>query len=341
MDSSYGSSDKWRGTYGNIINYKKYTANKFTNLRVYKVSSPIKNNIVLKVTLDPQNGGSKQYLYEKYGVGIYSNSSCKTKAISVFVPKKSGYTFGGYYTEKSGKGTQYVNASGKILLNSKSVTKATSLYAYWKKPVVAKKPTISVTSAPATLKKGSSFGLRGTISANVKITRVDAYIINSSGKTVQSKYDTPNETSFNIKNGKVNQELKFGSLAEGTYTLKITAKNSAGSTSYEKKFTVVGNPKISITSAPTSIKKGSSFGLRGTITANAKITRVDDYIINSSGKTVQTKYDTPNVNSFNIKNGKVNQELKFGKLAKGTYTLKITAKNMAGTTTYTKKFTVK
>lgn len=241
LDSSYSS--KWKGTYGNIVNYTSYSANKFTNLRVYQISDAVKKNTVFKVTLDPQNGGSKQYLYEKYGDGIYSDNYCKTKASSVSVPKKSGYTFGGDYTQTGGKGTQYVNASGKILLNSKSLTKATTLYAYWKKNVVQnnvveKKPTIDVTSAPSSIVLGNSFGLRGTITANAKITRVDAYIINSSGKTVQSKYDTPNSTSFNIKNGKINQGLKFGKLAKGTYTLKITAKNSAGTTTYTKKFTV-------------------------------------------------------------------------------------------------------
>lgn len=65
LDSFYSRSNKWRGTYGNVIDYKDYTANQFTNLRVYKVSSPAKKNTVIKLILEPQSSESNQYIYEK------------------------------------------------------------------------------------------------------------------------------------------------------------------------------------------------------------------------------------------------------------------------------------
>jgi len=205
------------------------------------------------------------------------------------------------------------------------------------------KPTISLTDYPVRLLKGNSFGLRGTITANGNITLVKGYIYNADGKVVQSTTDKPYVNSFNIKNGNVNQKLVFGKLASGNYTLKIEATNSAGKTTITKNFSVISKPKVSITTAPSTIKKGKSFGLRGTIKAdsNAKITAVKSYIVDSKGKTVQSASDKANTTSFNVKNGNINQKLYFGKLAKGTYTLKIEATNMAGTTTYTKKFTVK
>ena len=336
---------KGSGTYGNIVKYTDYTSDTFTKLRIYEISAPVKGNPVFTVKLDPANNTSAQTFYVKYGKGIYKDKACKTALTKVAVPKLKNYTFQGYYTGKNGAGTQCINASGKITCNNKAFTKNATLYAYWKKVETITGPKIAVTSSPTTLKAGSSFGLRGTITApsSAKLTRVNSYVINSKGKTVLSAVDKVNTTSFNIQKGNINQQLKFGKLGAGTYTLKITATNAKETKSYTKKFVVIAKPKLSMTSAPSSIKKGSSYGLRGTITAasNAKITKVNSYIIDSKGKTVQSAVDKVNTTSFNVQKGKINQNLKFGKLAKGTYTLKITATNAAGTTTYTKKFTVK
>ncbi|MBR5799236.1 MAG: hypothetical protein IKY23_04150 [Lachnospiraceae bacterium] len=211
-------------------------------------------------------------------------------------------------------------------------------------PVVStSKPEVNLTAYPVNLLKGSSFGLRGTIKAKGIITSVTGTIYDSKGKKVVSASDKPYAESFDIKNGNVNKKLSFGSLANGSYTLKIAATNASGTTTVTKSFVVASKPKISITTAPSSIKKGKSFGLRGTITSadNAKITSVKSYIVNSKGKTVQSASDTISTKSFSVKSGNINQKLYFGKLGKGKYTLKITATNAVGTTTYKKEFTVK
>ncbi len=211
-------------------------------------------------------------------------------------------------------------------------------------PVVnTSKPEVNLTAYPVSLLKGNSFGLRGTVQSKGIITKVTGVIYDSKGKAVQSVSDKPYAESFNIKNGNVNQKLKFGSLANGSYTLKIAATNDSGTTTISKSFVVASKPKISMTTVPSSIKKGKSFGLRGTITSasNAKITSVKSYIINSKGKTVQSASDTVSTKSFSVKSGNINQKLYFGNLGKGKYTLKITATNAVGTTTYKKEFTVK
>ena len=84
------------------------------------------------------------------------------------------------------------------------------------------------------------------------------------------------------------------------------------------------------------------YGLRGSINANGSSTEVRGYILNSKGKTVQSsKVQNTTSSSLDIRYSNVNNQLCFDKLSKGTYTLKITAKNSSGTTTVTKKFTVK
>lgn len=46
-------------------------------------------------------------------------------------PTRAGYTFGGYYSNTNGTGTQYYNASMVSVVSSYELTTATTLYAYW------------------------------------------------------------------------------------------------------------------------------------------------------------------------------------------------------------------
>ena len=57
---------------------------------------------------------------------------------------------------------------------------------------------INLTSYPTSIKKGSSFGLRGTISSNYNIKKVKGYI--KQGDTVYaSSEDTPNNKKLDVK----------------------------------------------------------------------------------------------------------------------------------------------
>ena len=88
---------------------------------------------VYTITLDNQSAtttGTTAY-YEKYATGNYSSSACTTAISKITIPKKTGYTFGGYYTATNGRGTQYVDASGNIKSSNTTFTSNTKLYAKW------------------------------------------------------------------------------------------------------------------------------------------------------------------------------------------------------------------
>ena len=96
-----------------------------------------------------------------------------------------------------------------------------------------------MTAYPKSLDRGKKADVAGTVSSNYKITSVVGSIVNSSGKAVQSVAVTPNSTSHSIASSKINKNLKFGSLAKGTYTLRFVAADASGKTAlYEKSFTV-------------------------------------------------------------------------------------------------------
>lgn len=105
--TSSQSSNLWiqnlRSSSGTVTITAYYTANTFT------------------VTLNKQNGsGGSSSVTATYGSAMPS----------INIPSKSGYSFGGYYTNTGGSGTQYYNASGASVRNW-DLTSDTTLYAYW------------------------------------------------------------------------------------------------------------------------------------------------------------------------------------------------------------------
>ena len=89
--------------------------------------------------------------------------------------------------------------------------------------------------------------------------------------------------------------------------------------------------KINLTSYPTSIKQGSSFGLIGTISSNYNIKKVKGYI--KQGDTVYaSSEDTPNNKKLDVKTAALNKSLVFGKLPVGNYSLCVEAVDTSGQT---------
>lgn len=103
-------------TSGGVVNlYAVWTANTYT------------------VTLDNQGAttaGTLEY-FQKYGVGNYKDSNYSVPMTSITLPVKTGYTFGGYYTDANGAGQQYINTAGTIGSTKTTFTVDTTLYAAW------------------------------------------------------------------------------------------------------------------------------------------------------------------------------------------------------------------
>lgn len=203
---------------------------------------------------------------------------------------------------------------------------------------------ISVTSHPTRIKLGTAWGMRGSVTSNYKITRVDGAIYNAGGQKVMSSVDYPNATSMDICYSQVNNALIFNNLPVGTYRLKISAADASGKTqNWEVGFEVYTDSTLNInmTSSPSSIAKGKCFGLRGTVSSNYTITGVQGEILNSSGAVVDSTWDSPNSTSFNIRYGNINNYLEFNWLSRGSYTLRVTAYDASGrSVTWTRGFNV-
>lgn len=235
--------------------------------------------------------------------------------------KVYGYEFWQYSSTKKIKGISgYVDCNYWYTSNINKYNKAPTA-------AVAAKISISGNNALATLTRGKNYTIKGTLSSNKKINRVEIGVVSKKTRdwVYSIKYDNKSvgATSFNIN--KANSKVNFSKLAAGDYYYRIWVHTADGTVKkvLDKPFTVK-NITLSGYSQPGTLAKGKSCQLKGTISSYAKIKRVEIGVVNrKTGQWTAQKYDNKkvNANTFNI--AKADSKIKFGKLPKGTYYYRI------------------
>lgn len=188
-------------------------------------------------------------------------------------------------------------------------------------------------SQPETLQQGSPFAVKGKIVSNYKITYVSAAVLDIYGNRMIGAEARPNAKSYNLSG--IDAKIKFGTLPAGTYTYVITASDSQGTlTLLNKEFTVAagtgsvtvqsGSVSISSVRAPSALKKGGAFTIKGAIKSSKKIKKVKVNVLDASGNMVMSVSAKPNKKTYNIK--KLDRKIRFGKLSRGSYLFKVKVK---------------
>lgn len=120
----------------------------------------------------------------------------------------------------------------------------------------------------------------------------------------------------------------------------ISSITPSTSTKPSKASSSVSTLRIKSVKAPSKIKKGKSFSIKGTIKSNKKIKKVTVRVINGSGKVKLKASKKPNKKSYSLK--KLDAKIKFSKLKKGSYTYQVVARDSAQELILVnKQFTVK
>lgn len=181
-------------------------------------------NPTYKITLNNQSATT---------AGTASVSATYGSAMpSITVPKKTGYTFGGYYTGTNGSGTQYYTASGTSA-RSWDKTSATTLYAKWTAntykvtfsanggttPTASKNVTYDSTyeTLPTPTRNGYTFkGWYTATNGGTQITSSSKVAITAS-QTLYAQWEQISYTiSYNVNEGN-------GEIASQTYNYGTTA----------------------------------------------------------------------------------------------------------------------
>ena len=197
---------------------------------------------------------------------------------------------------------------------------------------------------PEQIKQGNGFTIFGVVTSNYRINNVTVSIVDAAGNDVITKTATPNGGIYLIAN--LDSSVKFGTLKTGRYTYRIAATDAKKGYAvlHENVFTVVpkkgakaqagtaavssGNVSVSSLRAPSSVRKGRSFSIRGKLKASQKIREVSVQVLDRSGNAVLSATSKPNSKSYNIR--KLDSKIRFGRLSKGDYVFAVKARTDSG-----------
>lgn len=128
---------------------------------------------------------------------------------------------------------------------------------------------------------------------------------------------------YTVKNAKSSAYLSVGDTIKSGVAAYTTNKTESTGQNWKFEQATTSTLKLSQATAPSTLKKGEAFTIRGTLTSNYKIQSVRIQIINEKSKTVASALSAPNATSYSLK--KLDEKIRFGELKKGKYIYRVTA----------------
>ena len=198
-------------SYPDYASVKNLSSTQGANITLYAQWKPN----VYEVTLN--NGGvasvsGTRKIYLKYDTCWSESLSGSPSISSVIPPQRIGYKFSGYYTEKNGRGTKFINGTGtstrvSIVAGKNATSSDITLYAYW-------------TPAVYTINLDKNGGTGGT-SAMYEKYNVNWYKENAA-TTVINKITPPTKTNYTFggyyRTSVTKEEIRQGILPVGKIT---------------------------------------------------------------------------------------------------------------------------
>ncbi len=295
--------------------------------KAFSMSGQIKTNFKFKNAVFTIYDSTGNKCLQRYSVNVNGTSYDIKNAdehLKFDVLKKGRYYYRICIYNMAGQKIRVLNKKFKVVANS-SITIT--------KPVPAANTEISY---------GAKYSIGGTIKSVKKLTNVTGTIFDSTGKAVYSKSVNPSAKTYTLDVSAIDKALYFEKLPAGTYTVKVTAKDSAGVTAtlINKVVTVkkAGGtvPQQSnliqilyaIPETDITIKEGSSFGLGGIIAAKNKMNLITVTLTNGTGKIVAQKSVNPGSKVYILDNSVLDAAIEFEMLPVGSYTLSISARDV-------------
>ncbi len=276
---------------------------------------------------------------------IYESDGIKVRYQKSIYPNKKSYKIQNGEIDKAllfnnlSAGTYYYTIVASDV-SGRALTLVRNKFTVQGQSIAASTLKITGASTISSLKQGSSWTCKGTVSSNYVLKEVRGTIYESNGITVKYRKSVyPNSKSYKIQNGEIDKALLFNNLIAGTYHYTIVAYDASGAekTLVNNKFTVQGkasaasNLKITGASKISSIQQGKSWSCKGTVSSNYILKKVRGTIYERDGITVKYRETVyPNAKTYKIQNGAIDKALLFNNLPAGTYYYTVVALDTSG-----------
>ena len=172
------------------------------------------------------------------------------------------------------------------------------------------------------------------------VTGTHGVLVTSVKNGVLYAADSTNNTGLNNKGIQKWEDTTMLNAARVTKywyisEISVSTKTKPSGAASEAAAAPTSTLKIKSVKAPSRIKKGKSFKIKGTVKSNKKIKKVTVRVLDSGGTVVCKASRKPNAKSFSVK--KLDGKIKFGKLKRGSYTYQVIATDQIQTLTLVSK----
>ena len=267
---------------------------------IYAIWTPIVYHVTLN-NQDATTSGTTDAYYRYSTVTnecyYYSNSNlstCLSNGYNIVLPTKTGYTFGGYFTEENGGGTQYVNASGSFVNNIYLTVGDKTLYAKWTANTYTITYNGNNNTSGTTATSTHTYDVEKTLTANGFVRT--GYTFGGWSTSASDKSLIIDDTEYHQDSTSITssyKELKQYSLAGPfvsgeVYQLEFDAKGTGNLTTYF--YGVSGYLQVSnVTNSDGWNGSGSDGNNNVVLTSNYKHYSVR-FTLGSTGDGTKTKY---------------------------------------------------
>jgi len=192
---------------------------------------------------------------------------------------------------------------------------------------------------PSVILKGKAFSIGGLICSTKNITKVSVTVQDADGKTKINASATPNAKEYDLAG--LDSKVAFGTLVAGEYSYIVSATDASGASKrWSNTFEVVSEVTMTISDvkAPTSLEVGKTFSIYGKITCLENLTQVSVAVYDSANTYKTGGTAQPNTTTYDIHG--IDNYVSFGKLAAGSYTMRVSARSASAYKTWEYPFVV-
>ena len=215
-------------------------------------------------------------------------------------------------------------------------------------------------NVPSSVVVGHGITVKGTVSSNVTIRRIEVGVVNASTNSwTQSRYDNPNVNAKSFDLSKAASKMAVSRMGKGTYKYRIYAHTSDGKVHIvlNKQFTITAAPpkkaatpaapasntskpaaqttasKVTVSgfNVPSSVVVGHGITVKGTVSSNVTIKRIEVGVVDASYNSwTSSRYDNQSVNAKSFDLTRAAGKMAVSKLGVGTYKYRIYAHTSDG-----------